>query len=124
MLEKKGATDQQKISFNAFIKRELHKTVYDIFAFENQVGLDLSKTFSVSCKNVVVKKPILLNNDIETITPSNIAVDATNARLLRSSIVSPVYISLCFEMTSELGCEKEEIQDMLLCYVPIMVGPA
>ena len=122
MLEKKGATDQQKISFNAFIKRELHKTVYDIFAFENQVGLDLSKTFSVSCKNVVVKNPILLNNDIETITPSNIAVDATNARLLRSSIVSPVYISLCFEMTSELGCEKEEIQDMLLCYVPIMVG--
>ena len=122
MLEKKGATDQQKVSFNAFIKREMHKTIYQLFAFKNQVGLDLSKTFSVKCKNVVVKNAILLNNDIETITPSNVSVNATNARLLRSSIVSPVYISLCFTMKSEFGTETEEIQDMLLCYVPIMVG--
>ena len=122
MLEKKGATDQQKVSFNAFIKREMHNTIYKLFAFENQVGLDLSKTFSVRCKNVVVKNAILLNNDIETITPANISVDATNARLLRSSIVSPVYISLCFQMKSQFGTDTEEIQDMLLCYVPIMVG--
>lgn len=122
MLEKKGATDQQKISFNAFIKREMHKTIYELFAFENQVGLDLSKTFAVECKNVVVKNAILLNNDIETITPSNISVNATNARLLRSSIVSPVFITLCFTMKGDSSVHKEEIQNMLLCYVPIMVG--
>ena len=122
MLADKGATDQQKSSFNAFINRELHRTIYKLFAFENQVGLDLSKTFCVKCNNVVIKDAILLNNDIETITPSNVKVNASNARLLRSSIVSPVYLTLEFEMRHPTHSEKETIHNMLLCYVPIMVG--
>lgn len=122
MLVKEGATSQQKTSFNAFINRELHKTVYKIFAFENQVGLDLAKTFRVYCKNVVVKKMILLNNDIDTITPDNVKASAANARLLRSSLVSPVYLTLGFEMKTSDRTEREEVQNMLLCYVPIMVG--
>ena len=122
MLVKQGATHQQKISFNAFITRELHQVIYKLFAFENKVGLDLSKTFIVKCKNVVVKKTILLNNDIETITPENVIPNATNARVLRSSLVSPVYLTLSFEMWDRDKVEREEIQHMLLCYVPIMVG--
>lgn len=122
MLIQQGATHQQKVSYNAFITRELHNVIYQLFAFENKVGLDLSSTFKVSCKNVVVKKCILLNNDIETITPDNIEPNASNARILRSSLVSPVYLTLSFEMHNADKVEKEEIQNMLLCYVPVMVG--
>ena len=117
-LSDKGATEQSKSSFNAFIEREFIKCIYENFAIDTKIGLDLKKKFSVKCTNVKINTPIMLNNDIDIQTPEHISSNASICRLLRSSLVSPVYINLMFDYTGK----HEECGNLLLCYVPIMTG--
>ena len=117
-LKEKGATEQSKSSFNAFINREFRQCIYNIFKIETKIGLDLKKVFKVVCTNVKIQEPIMLNNDIDIQIPEKIISNATTCRLLRSSLVSPVYINLNFDYNNR----REECGNLLLCYIPIMVG--
>ena len=116
-LSEKGATDQAIRSFNSFIDREFRHLIYSQFQINVNVGLDLKKKFQVACTNVVIQKPILLNNDLDINTPA-IHANAALCRLLKSSLVSPVYLTLSFEYENK----RETCNNMLLCYVPIMAG--
>ena len=89
-----------------------------IFNIETKIGLDLTKKFRVKCTNVRIQQPILLNNDIDIQTPEKLQIGAKICRLLRSSLVSPVYLNLSFDYNGK----HEECANLLLCYVPIMVG--
>lgn len=117
-LQCKGASDQSIQSFDNFIHRSFPQAVYKIFQLDTNLGLDLSKRFQTKVTNVVCLKPILLNNDINVSIPETLAATAENARLLRSSLVSPVYISLQLKLDKSV----ENISNLLLCYMPIMVG--
>lgn len=117
-LQDKGATEQSKSSFNAFIDREFIHCIYSHFHIETKIGLDLKRNFKVRCTNVKINPPIMLNNDIDIQTPENIPANASICRLLRSSLVSPVYLNLVFDYNGK----HEECANLLLCYVPIMAG--
>ena len=91
-LKDKGATDQSKTSFDAFIDRELRYCIYEHFNININIGVDLTRSFKVSCTNVTIQKPVCLNNDIDIAIPEKIQANATLCRLLRSSLVSPVSI--------------------------------
>ena len=111
-LSSKGASDQSIQSFNNFVHRALPRCIYEQFVVESNLGIDLSKKLEVIVTNVVTRKPILLNNDINVSIPETLAPTAPNARLLRSSLVSPVYISL--QLTLQKRVEK--VANLLLCY--------
>lgn len=117
-LGSKGASDQSIESFDNFIHRAFPQAVYKLFQIDTQLGLDLSKRFQTKVTNVVCLKPILLNNDINVSIPETLIATAENARLLRSSIVSPVYVSLQMQLDKKV----EKINNLLLCYMPVMVG--
>jgi DNA-directed RNA polymerase II subunit RPB2 len=117
-LQNKGATEMAKSSFDAFIDREFLHCIYNTFRINTKIGLDLKKNFTVKCTNVKIQPPILLNNDIDIQTPEKMTSNATMCRLLRSSLVSAVYINLSFEYNGK----TEQCNNLLLCYVPIMVG--
>lgn len=117
-LGENGATSPAKHSFNAFIDREFIHCIYENFNIETKIGLDLTKKFRVKCTNVRIQQPILLNNDIDIQTPEKLQIGAKICRLLRSSLVSPVYLNLSFDYNGK----HEECANLLLCYVPIMVG--
>ena len=117
-LKDKGATDQSKTSFDAFIDRELRYCIYEHFNININIGVDLTRSFKVSCTNVTIQKPVCLNNDIDIAIPEKIQANATLCRLLRSSLVSPVYLTLAFDYNGK----HEECNNMLLCYIPIMTG--
>lgn len=117
-LKEKGATEQSKSSFNAFIDREFIHCIYSHFNINTKIGLDLKQDFSVRCTNVKINPPIMLNNDHDIQTPEGVPVNASICRLLRSSLVSPVYLNLMFDYNGK----HEECANLLLCYVPIMVG--
>ena len=117
-LSKKGACDQSIQSFNNFVHRALPRCIYDLFVVESTLGVDLSKKLEVKVTNVVTRKPILLNNDINVSVPQSLQPTASNARLLRSSMVAPVYISLQLTLQQRV----EHVSNLLLCYLPIMVG--
>ena len=117
-LSSKGASDQSIQSFDNFIHRAFPQAIYRLFQIDTQLGLDLSKRFQTKVTNVVCLKPILLNNDINVSIPENLMPTAENARLLRSSLVSPVYVSLQMQLEKKV----EKINNLLLCYLPIMVG--
>ena len=117
-LESKGATEMAKSSFDAFIDREFLHCVYNQFKIKTKIGLDLKQDFTVKCSNVKIQKPILLNNDIDINTPERMVSSPTLCRLLRSSLVSAVYINLTFEYKGK----TEKCQNLLLCYIPVMVG--
>jgi len=117
-LSSKGASDQSVQSFNNFVHRALPRCIYDLFVVESNLGIDLSKKLEVKVTNVMTRKCILLNNDINVSIPQTLAPTAPNARLLRSSLVAPVYISL--QLTLQKRVEK--VTNLLLCYLPIMVG--
>ena len=117
-LESKGATEMATSSFDAFIDREFLHCVYNQFKIKTKIGLDLKQDFTVKCSNVKIQKPILLNNDIDINTPERMVSSPTLCRLLRSSLVSAVYINLTFEYKGK----TEKCQNLLLCYIPVMVG--
>ena len=117
-LQNRGATDQSKQSFNAFIDRELRHCIYEHFNIDIQIGVDLKKKFKVTCTNVVIQKPICLNNDIDITIPENYHANAALCRLLRGSFVSAVYLTLAFNYNGK----HEQCNNMLLCYIPIMTG--
>jgi len=116
-LKEKGANDQSIKSFDAFIDRELRQCIYELFQIDVKVGVDLKRPFKVQCTNVVIQNPICLNNDIDIAIPE-IHASASLCRLLRSSLVAPVYLTLAFDYNGK----HEECNNMLLCYVPIMAG--
>lgn len=117
-LSSKGASDQSIQSFDNFIHRAFPQAIYRLFHVDTQLGLDLSKHFSTKITNVVCLKPLLLNNDINVSIPENLSPTAENARLLRSSLVVPVYVSLQLQLDKTV----EKITNLLLCYMPLMVG--
>ena len=117
-LSKKGASDQSIQSFNNFVHRAFPQCIYELFRIESNLGVDLSKKLEVKVTNVVTRKPILLNNDINVAIPQSLQPTACNARLLRSSLVAPVYISLELRLQNKV----EHVPNLLLCYLPIMVG--
>ena len=92
--------------------------IYKYFNIDIQIGVDLTKTFKVTCTNVTIQNPVCLNNDIDIAIPENIRANASLCRLLRSSLVSPVYLTLAFDYNGK----HEECNNMLLCYIPIMTG--
>ena len=63
-LSKKGVSEQSISSFNHFIQQSFPKAIYNTFQLETCLGIDLSTKFTAKIVNVVQKKPILLNNDI------------------------------------------------------------
>ena len=113
-----GVSDQSISSYNHFIRRSFPQEIYRVFQLETQLGIDLSTKFTASIINVMVKKAILLNNDINVSVPENLEATASNARLLRSSLVAPVYVSLQLALNKKV----EVIHNLLLCYMPVMVG--
>lgn len=117
-LSKKGVSEQSISSFNHFIQQSFPRAIYRVFQLETLLGVDLSTKFSAKIVNVVQKKPILLNNDINCPVPENLRATAENAKLLKSSLVAPVYVSL--ELT--LNGSVELVSNLLLCYMPIMIG--
>ena len=117
-LSSKGASDQSIQSFDNFVHRAFPQAIYRLFQVDTQLGLDLSKRFQTRITNVVCLKPLLLNNDINVSIPETLSPTAENARLLRSSLVVPVYVSLQMQLEKKV----EKITNLLLCYMPIMVG--
>lgn len=113
-----GASDQSIQSFNAFIQRNFPKAIYKIFDVNVNIGCDFSRTFKAKCVNVVVKKPVMLNNDIDVKVPPEIKANSHICRLLKCSLVSPIYLKLDLYLDNK----HEQINNVLLCYVPIMVG--
>ena len=103
-LKEKGATEQSKSSFNAFIDREFIHCIYSHFNINTKIGLDLKQDFSVRCTNVKINPPIMLNNDHDIQTPEGVPVNASICRLLRSSLVSPVYLNLMFDYNGNKMC--------------------
>jgi len=117
-LSQKGASDQNIESFDNFLHRAFPQAVYELFKVDTFIGVDLSRHLQVKVTNVVARSPILLNNDINVNIPEDLKPTASNARLLRSSLVSPVYVSI----QMQLGKVVEKINSILLCYMPLMVG--
>lgn len=117
-LSSRGANEQNIASFDAFIGREFQKEIYKNFRIECSTGVDNCSKLSVYCKNVEVRDCILLNNDIDVHIPSHVKVTDALARLLKCSLVSPVYLTICLKFNNRI----EEIRDVLFCYLPIMVG--
>lgn len=117
-LSKKGVSEQSISSFNHFIQQSFPKAIYNTFQLETFLGIDLSTKFTAKIVNVVQKKPILLNNDINCPVPENLRATAENAKLLKSSLVAPVYVTLELALNGTV----EVVSNLLLCYMPIMVG--
>tara|TARA_A100001015_G_C15017814_1_gene726374 strand:- start:821 stop:2677 length:1857 start_codon:yes stop_codon:yes gene_type:complete len=117
-LKVSGANEQNIASFDAFVSREFQQEIYKNFKINCSTGVDNCSKLSVYCKNVHVRDCVLLNNDIDVHIPSHVKVSDSLARLLKCSLVSPVYLSVCLKFNNKV----EEIREVLLCYLPIMVG--
>jgi DNA-directed RNA polymerase II subunit RPB2 len=118
-LETTGSNLQQIQSFDLFVNEQFPKAVFREFAKVSAcVGVDLNNTIECRITNVVVKKPLLLSNDIDVPTGGIPKATGKMARLLRSSLVSAVYVTL------QLTYKKKhhEVKNILLCYLPLMVG--
>ncbi len=117
-LASKGVSEQSIASFNHFIQQSFPQAIYNVFRLETSLGIDLSTKFTAKIVNVVKKKAILLNNDINCPVPENLQPTAENAKLLKSSLVCPVYVSLELSLDNVV----EVVNNLLLCYMPLMVG--
>ncbi len=117
-LKKSGSNEQNISSFDAFVSREFQQEIYKNFNISASTGVDNCSKLNVHCKNVEIRKCILLNNDIDVHIPSHVKVSDSLARLLKCSLVSPVYLTICLKFNDKV----EEVRDLLLCYLPIMVG--
>ena len=118
-LETTGSNLQQIQSFDLFVNEQFPKAVFREFAKVSAcVGVDLNNTLECRITNVVVKKPLLLSNDIDVPTGDIPKATGKMARLLRSSLVSAVYVTL--QLTYKK--KRHEVKNILLCYLPLMVG--
>lgn len=118
-LETRGSNEQQIQSFNLFVNQELPKAIFKEFGkVSAAVGVDLTNTFDCKVTNVVVNKPLLLSNDVDVKTGDIPRATGKMARLLRSSLVSAVYIDLSLRYKNKY----HEVKQILLCYLPLMVG--